>query len=282
MDEEGSDNKEGATFLATTSKDEPRRRRTTTTTKIGSVQEDVRSLQETVERLQQQLTILSGQQQQHQQDDSLLGNELVKQASKRLRFDSRDVHGSIESWNHFFRLYEVNSDYLKFFAVEQILPAHLQRAMAANKHVQSSYNWLIQYLKEKYDPKYSCYEMASRSINKSTNLNEIEDLAVEAANCPTEHLVKHFMLEACSQYQRQRMKPFLLLSMKEFKFKLKMIVQEDGGRYYNNSNYNKRVNAISQDGESTSNDDSTKDGQQSSSQEFKKVMQSNLSGNGNA
>ena len=78
--------------------------------------------------------------------------------------------------------------------------------------------------------------MGYRSISKSTNINEIEDLATEAANCPKEHVIKHFMLEACSYHQKQKMRPYLLLPMREFKFKLKMVVQEEQGRFSGNNN----------------------------------------------
>ena len=34
--------------------------------------------------------------------NSLLENKLINHAQKRLRFDIKDVHNSIDSWNHFF------------------------------------------------------------------------------------------------------------------------------------------------------------------------------------
>ncbi len=38
------------------------------------------------------------------------------------------------------------------------------------------------------------------------------------------------MLEACTQAKVQRMKPYLQLPLKEFKFKLKMVAQEETSR----------------------------------------------------
>ena len=186
--------------------------------------------------------------QRAQDGESLLESSLIKTAQRRLRFNSNDVHGSIEIWNNFFRLYNIESDYDKFFAVEQLLPLHIQKAMACSDDVVTSYSWLISYLKQRYDPKYLCYEMANRSVTKSTNINELRDMATEAANNPKEHLIKHFMMEPCSPYQRQQMRPFLLLSLKEFELKLKLIIREDGGRYSGqHANRSARVDLIAHD-----------------------------------
>ena len=76
--------------------------------------------------------------------------------------------------------------------------------------------------------------MGFRSVSVKTNMKELEDLAAEAAACPREHLIKHFMLEACSVSLKQKMKPFLFLSLTEFKLKLKLIVQEENSRFSQN------------------------------------------------
>ena len=74
-------------------------------------------------------------------------------------------------------------------------------------------------------------------IHSLTNINELEDLAMEAAKCPQEHLIKHFMLQPCTMHHQKMMKPFLLLPIKEFKFKLAMLLQED----YSMSNFSNVV-----------------------------------------
>ena len=179
-------------------------------------------------RLQKQLNALS-QQKGIFDGDELIRNKLLKQAQIRLCFDKEDVHGSIRSWDYFFRLYKVESDYIKFLAVEQLLPRHIQRAMSVNHTAQYNYRWLVEYLKDRYNPKYLCHEMDIRTVDQCTNFNELEDLAAEAANCPKEELIKHFLLQSCTKYQREKMKPFLLFSMKDFRFKLRDLIQESVG-----------------------------------------------------
>ena len=200
--------------------------------------------------LQQQVNDLKNNQNQNRPTEAvkpILESCLLKEARKRLRFDIKDVHTSIMLWENFFKMHGIVSDSERFFAVEQLLPVHLQRALAANDKVESSFNWLVKFLKSKYDPKYLCYELAARNVGKQTNINELEDLAIEAADCPKEHLIKHFMLQPCSQFIQQKMKPFLLLPMKEFKFRLKMVLQEDSARYGGTSGYSNKVNALSED-----------------------------------
>ena len=217
-------------------------------TKGPSVQESVQLLQVTVENLQKQVSLLSMQHERSTfSEDSLLENKLVKLAQTRLRFDVKDVHGCIKTWDLFFRLYGAESDFEKFFAVQQLLPMHIQKAMSTNGDLQRSYKWLISYLTSRYEQRFMCHELCNRSITKSTNLNEVEDWATEAANCSKEHLIKHFMLEACSYHQRQKMKPYLLLSVNEFKLKLRSVVQEDTRRFSANrceNADNNRINAI--------------------------------------
>ena len=183
-------------------------------------------LQDVVKRLQQELQDLSASSCKKQ--DRVIDMKLLEVARGRLVFDVDDVHASIASWNYFFKLYGITSDSDRFLAVEQLLPSHIQRAFAVCGEVQASYVWLVSYLEDRYEPKYMCYEMDKRKIDPSTNLNELEDLAREAAKCPQEHLIKHFMLEPCTLQIQQMMKSYLLLPLKEFKFKLKMLLQEDG------------------------------------------------------
>ena len=210
-------------------------RRKTRTKKLTAQESQLQLLQETVEQLKAQIGFLTLRQgSQCTAEGSLVENKLIKLAKSRLRFDGKDVYGSIDTWNHFFLLYNVNSDYEKFFAVEQLLPVHVQKAMSNDETLETSYKWLVSYLKARYDPKFLCYEMSYRSLTKATNIGELEDLATEAANCPKEHIVKHFMLQTCSYQQRKKMQPFLLLPMREFKFKLKMVSQEENDRFHGN------------------------------------------------
>ena len=166
----------------------------------------MQNLQATVERLERQLQALT----HHaviaggQTPGSYVDSSVVRLAQKRLRFDTKDVHASIDSWDHFFRMYEVTSDREKFFAVEQLLPHPVQRALNANGVWETSYAWLVSYLRKKFEPKHACHEMGFRSVSVKTNMNELEDLAAEAAACPREHLIKHFMLEACSVTLKQK------------------------------------------------------------------------------
>ena len=245
--------------------------------KPPTTQENIKLLLATVERLERRVAALDLQRgPETSNEESLLENKLINKAQKRLRFDSKDVHGSIETWDHFFRLYNVQSDYEKFFCVEQVLPAHIQKAMSSNDEVETSYRWLKSYLKQKYDPKYICHEMANRSVTRSTNMNELEDMATEAANNPREQLVKHFMLQPCSQYHRQQMKPFLLLPLKEFKFKLKMALSEDTRREIGQrTNRNTRVDAVIEE-EISSSDNVVPNGDKpaaSTTREFRRSIQ---------
>ena len=207
------------------------------------LKESVICLQQAVMRLEDKLSTMSTVNMnnhnstinQSNETNALLENKLINQAQKRLRFDIKDVHNSIDSWNHFFRMYGVHSDFDKYFAVEQLLPAHVQRALRTRSDIEPSYIWLIEYLRNKYDPKYLCHEMPSKNVNRSTNINELEDMAAEAASCPREHVIKHFMLDACAQHIKNKMRHHILLPMREFKLKLKMILQEDGSRFHNSA-----------------------------------------------
>lgn len=245
-----------ATLMATTSKVEEEieedgtRKPVKARPKKGeSNSEKMNTLQATVEALKQQIQGLMAEK-KCEEKDSLLGNPLIKEARQRLKFDIKDVHETIEVWDHFLKLYGVVSDYEKFYAVEQLLPPYLQRALSSSNEVQVSYRWLVDYLRNKYDPKYLCYEMCNKTANKFTNVNDLEDMATEAANGPKEHLIKHFMLQACSHYQKKKIKPFILLPMREFKFRFKMVLQEEVVRYKGvPENANRRVSAISRNGE---------------------------------
>ena len=65
------------------------------------------------------------------------------------------------------------------------------------------------------------------------------ELRPQRFSCPTEQLIKHFILQACTQFQKNKMKPYMFLTLKEFELKLKMIVtDESSGRYsvYNANN----------------------------------------------
>ena len=197
-------------------------------------QANMQLLQETVERLEKKVSFLTfeNQNQRCSAEYPMLENSLVKQAQRRLKFDIKNVHNSIESWDNFFLLYNVKSDYDKFFAVEQLLPEHIRKPLFSNGNITTSYNWLVSYLYDNFDPRYMCHEMDSKTINKYTNLNEIEAQAAEAASCPNEQLIKHFILQACNHFQKNKMKPYMFLTLKEFKLKLKMIVtDESSGRY---------------------------------------------------
>ena len=261
----------------TSEKTRPRKKKT------PSTQESIQTLQASVDELRRQVAFLSMQpRKEPNMENTLLENKLIKRAKQRLRFDIKDVHGCIQTWDHFFQLYGIDNDFEKFFAVEQLLPGHIQRAMSSVENVESSYRWLVSYLRNKYDPKYLCFEMSYRTITKSTNINEIEDLATEAANCPKEHVIKHFMLEACSYNQRQKMKPYLLLPMKEFKFKLKMIVYEENGRFTGNqgdSNHRKVRVIDEEDGAAEISEGKTDQLTASTTREFKR---SSTSGNAKA
>ena len=292
MSSEGKEEKaELPTFLATTNPgpevrekpldDEP--------AKIGkqkirpsTTKENYQLLLAAVERLENKVSQIDQRRERETQEEAcLFDNSLINKAQKRLRFDGKDVHGCIETWDHFFRLYNVQSDREKFFCVEQVLPFHIQKAMSSNDQVEISYRWLKFYLKQKYDPRYICHEMANRSVTRSTNLNELEDMATEAANNPKEQLVKHFMLQGCSQYHQQQMKPFLLLPLNEFKFKLKMAVNEDTRREMGQrTNRNTRVDAIIE--EEFSSHDSVGSGEKpttSATREFRRSVQPSLPGN---
>ena len=201
----------------------------------------IQRLQETIERLEKKVSrlTLEKQDQRYSAEYPMLENSLVKQAQRRLKFDIKNVHYSIESWDNFFLLYNVKSDYDKFFAVEQLLPDHIRKPLFADGNITTSYSWLVSYLYDNFDPKYMCHEMDNKMINKYTNLNEIRAQATEAASCPTEQLIKHFILQACTQFQKSKMKPYMFLTLKEFELKLKMIVtDESSGRYpvYNANN----------------------------------------------
>ena len=214
-----------------------------TSSENAMLKESVICLQQAVMRLEDKLSTMSTVNMnnhnstinQSNETNALLENKLINQAQKRLRFDIKDVHNSIDSWNHFFRMYGVHSDFDKYFAVEQLLPAHVQRALRTRSDIEPSYIWLIEYLRNKYDPKYLCHEMPSKNVNRSTNINELEDMAAEAASCPREHVIKHFMLDACAQHIKNKMRHHILLPMREFKLKLKMILQEDGNRFHNSA-----------------------------------------------
>lgn len=255
--EQFEDARRSATFLATTPGQQVGNENCNETwrrVRLEKVQvhetSSIQSLQESVQKLQEQLSVLTAQQSRTREGHMLLESSLVKQARKRLRFDSKDVRGSIDSWNHYFRLYHITSDTEKFYAVEQLLPVHVQRALSTNAELETSYFWLVAYLENKFEPRFMCHEMRSKSLTKNTHMNELEDLAVEAASCPKEHLIKHFMLEACSQGQRQQMKPYILLPMKEFKFKMKMIAQEErssgGNSFYSNRRFPQHAPALEQ------------------------------------
>ena len=198
-------------------------------------------LAETVRKLEQQVSFLTAQQRSVERigtfnGQNFLESSIVNQARKRLKFEAKDVCSSIDSWNHFFNLYGVTSDVEKFFAVEQLLPAYIQRALSTNEGTVTSYVWLEAYLREKFEPHFLCHEMCLKTVSKNTNMSELEHQAMEAASCPKEQLVKHFMLQACSEPQRQKMKSYLLLPLRDFKFKMTMMVQEDTGRRYGGSN----------------------------------------------
>ena len=160
----------------------------------AQLKDSVYCLQEAVMRLEEKLSsinmnignrsTMSQNANNNTDPNSLLENKIINQAQKRLRFDIKDVHNSTDSWNHFFRMYGVNSDFDKFFAVEQLLPPHIQRALRIHADIEPSYIWLIDYLRNKYDPKYVCHEMQNKNVNRSSNINELEDMAAEAANCP--------------------------------------------------------------------------------------------------
>ena len=173
--------------------------------------------------LQQQLKMFPVPQHSGKEDFPI-EMKLLKVARQRLKFDSDDVYSSIRSWDYFFNIYEITSDRDQFYAIEQLLPAHIQRALSVYNEVKASYVWLVSFLKERYDPKFMCHEM-NKYADESTSVTELEDLATEAAKCPQEHLVKHFMLETCTEYHRQKMQPFLLLPMKDFKFQLKLLLK---------------------------------------------------------
>ena len=202
------------------------------------LKDSVTSLQEQVMRLEEKISAISLNENMFSQSppteyNNLLDSKLIKYAQKRLRFDIKDVHSSIDSWNHFFRIYSVHSDIEKYFAVEQLLPIHIQRALRVYTDVEPSYMWLIDYLKSKYEPKYLCYEMHNKTVSRSTNINELEDSAAEAANCPREHIVKHFMLQALNNTVKNKMQHHILLPMRDFKLKMKMLIQEDSNRFHN-------------------------------------------------
>ena len=212
------------------------------TRSVESTQVEI--LQATIERLERRLENLAPETGRFS-TQSFLDSSLVKAAMKRLKFDIRDVHSSLESWDLFFTLYNGCSDIEKFYAVEQLLPAHLHRALAATAEYRTSYIWLVSKLREKFEPRYMCHEMANRSVSTKTNMNELEGFAVEAASCPQEQLIKHFMLEACSSGVCSKMKPFMFLPMTEFKFRLKLAVQEDSGRNMGgHSGSYRRVNEV--------------------------------------
>ena len=167
-------------------------------------------------------------------DESLIPMKLLKIARQRLRFDCDDVYSSIRSWDYFFKLYSITSDRDQFFAIEQLLPANIQRLLSVYSGVKPSYFWLVSFLKERYDPKFVCYEMDLKCADENTDITELECLAYEAAKCPQEHLIKHFMLESCTKSHRQKMKQFLLSPMKDFKFQLKLLLKEDCDRQRHN------------------------------------------------
>ena len=198
-------------------------------------------LVETVRKLEQQVSVLTAQQRSVDRmgtfnGPNFLESSIVNQARKRLKFEAKDVCSSIDSWNHFFNLYGITSDVEKFFAVEQLLPAYIQRALSTNEGTVTSYVWLEAYLREKFEPHFLCHEMGFKTVSKNTNMSELEHMAMEAASCPKEQLIKHFMLQACSEPQRQKMKSYLLLPLREFKFQMTMLVQEDAGKRYGGEN----------------------------------------------
>ena len=159
-------------------------------------------------------------------------DEIFKLAQRRCRFDPKDAHNSILAWDHFFDLYNVTSDITKFYIIEQILPFQLQKSLATRQSFQISYEWLKSYLQQRYDPIFQCHNMALRQISRNSNINELEDAAIEAASCPRDHLIKHFMLESCPIFIKKQMRSYLLLSLTEFKTKLKSLFQEDYNRFH--------------------------------------------------
>ena len=191
--------------------------------------DQVEYLKSKINFLQQKLQTLSVPE-EVVKDESLIPMKLLKIARQRLRFDCDDVYSSIRSWDYFFKLYSITSDRDQFFAIEQLLPANIQRLLSVYSGVKPSYFWLVSFLKERYDPKFVCYEMDLKCADENTDITELECLAYEAAKCPQEHLIKHFMLESCTKSQRQKMKQFLLSPMKDFKFQLKLLLTEDCDR----------------------------------------------------
>ena len=101
-------------------------------------------VQSRLDRLERQLLTLSqmslnpGQGIQST-SQSFVDSSLTRLAQKRLRFDIKDVHQSIDRWDHFFLLYGVTSDREKFFAVEQLLPPHIEQAYASDDRWEPSY-----------------------------------------------------------------------------------------------------------------------------------------------
>ena len=73
---------------------------------------EIKMLQATVEKLEQQIKSLtmSGVKRERKLWDS----SLLKKAMERLEFDVENVHRSIDTWNYFFNLYSVDSDFDKF------------------------------------------------------------------------------------------------------------------------------------------------------------------------
>ena len=159
------------------------------------------------------------------QVQQILESKLLKVARKRLTFNETDVHASILCWDNFFKIYSVKSDQERFYAIEQILPERVWKAMNYCSDIKFSYTWLVAYLKDRYDPVYQCHNMRNRRADEFSCLEELEDVAMEAAKCPQEQLIKYFMLESVSEDERKKMGMYLLLPMKEFKFQLKLLLQ---------------------------------------------------------
>ena len=187
---------------------------------------NVKMLQATVEKLEQQIQGLAMR--DNSQLRTFLQSSLLEKAKERLIFDTDDVYRCIDSWDYFFSLYRVSSDYEQFLAVEQLLPPYVQRALALSKEFTPSYKWLVSYLKDRYDARYICHEMHRVHLDKCSGIDELEFLAMDAANSPHEELVKHFMLQSCNQSQKETMGPFLCQPLKDFKFKFKLMLQDGG------------------------------------------------------
>ena len=149
---------------------------------------------------------------------SLSPTHVLDLAQNLHKIDPEDLEGSLETLLKEFQIFGIINDNDRMRIAYLMFPNSIVNIFMTNSAPKSFSNFMS-FIKSYTYRLFPCHRQFR--FSQAPQVSELEDVAVRAANCPKEELIKHFMLVNCPEKICKEVQKEVYLPMKDFRNKLR-------------------------------------------------------------